>query len=493
MRYLVQLVLTSLIVYSLYMSFKTPDLNECVNKTWDDTLPAFLEFIQIQNLSPEFDKTPEDKRNAFRASVHIHNWIIDQGIKGLNIHLDDKESSPFIIVTVDATNAKMGHVLMYGHLDKQPPLLGKWSDGLHPYEPKIIDNKIYGRGTVDDGYAIFTMINVIKIMQRMNMPHGKFTLIIESEEESGSEHLPYFLEKYTNMITTPDYIIAMDSGSLYTNDRIWFTTSLRGCITAELKVEVMNKECHSGDGGGIVPEPFHIARQLINRLYDPRDNTCHLHVPPQICTVPEMHLHYAQRMIDLLGTKLFEGFSLLHHVTVGDIQNEDSRLEKYLDGTWRPTVTIIGIDGMPSTKEAGNIISPNITLKLSIRTPPNVPASFVFDVLEKFMDVKNNSNNAKVTLTKGTTDNGWYAKNFDNKLTKTLDEISFTHYGNPAGYCADGASIPFVHIIQNKFPTATMLVTGVIEQDSNIHAPDENLNVITLKKFMKFLVSFLSR
>lgn len=54
--------------------------------------------------------------------------------------------------------------MFYGHIDKQPPLTEQWSidKGLHPYKPKIIDNFAYGRGIVDDGYAFFLSLIIVK-------------------------------------------------------------------------------------------------------------------------------------------------------------------------------------------------------------------------------------------------------------------------------------------------------------------------------------------
>lgn len=54
---------------------------------------------------------------------------------------------------------------MYGHLDKQPPLTEEWETGLHPYNPVVRDGKIYGRGSSDDGYAIFSAVTAVKALQ----------------------------------------------------------------------------------------------------------------------------------------------------------------------------------------------------------------------------------------------------------------------------------------------------------------------------------------
>ena len=85
-------------------------------------------------------------------------------------------------------------MLLYGHMDKQPPLDGLWEEGLGPYKPVIRDGKLYGRGGADDGYAIFSCVTAIKALKEQNVPHGRMVIIIEGCEESGSKDLPFYVD-----------------------------------------------------------------------------------------------------------------------------------------------------------------------------------------------------------------------------------------------------------------------------------------------------------
>jgi len=78
--------------------------------------------------------------------------------------------------------------MMYGHLDKQPPTEGWFTDqDIHPYKPTIKDGiKLYGRGGADDGYAIFAAIASVKVLQEQNLPHSRVVILVEACEESGS-------------------------------------------------------------------------------------------------------------------------------------------------------------------------------------------------------------------------------------------------------------------------------------------------------------------
>ena len=120
-------------------------------------------------------------------------------------------------------------VLLYGHLDKQPEMTG-WDDDKGPWKPVLQDDKLYGRGAADDGYAIFTLLTAIKILQEQGIAHSRCVVIMESSEEGGSNDLPYYIEKLENRIGQPDFVVCLDSGC-GNYDQLWLTTSLRGSVT----------------------------------------------------------------------------------------------------------------------------------------------------------------------------------------------------------------------------------------------------------------------
>ena len=85
-------------------------------------------------------------------------------------------------------------VLLYGHFVKQPPL-GIWDEELHPNKPVIKDGLLYGRGASDDGYALFTIVESVKLIQQQKGKHGRIVVTIESGEEDGSPDLVPYLKK----------------------------------------------------------------------------------------------------------------------------------------------------------------------------------------------------------------------------------------------------------------------------------------------------------
>src|SRR5690606_20517162 len=84
-------------------------------------------------------------------------------------------------------------VLLYGHLDKQPPFTG-WREGLGPWEPVIEGDRLYGRGGADDGYSTFAAITALEAVRAGGGAHARCVVLIEASEESGSPDLPAHLE-----------------------------------------------------------------------------------------------------------------------------------------------------------------------------------------------------------------------------------------------------------------------------------------------------------
>lgn len=141
---------------------------------------------------------------------------------------------------------------MYGHMDKQP-----YGDGwtTHPADPVIVDDRLYGRGSSDDGYAFFTAVLSVKACQDLGLSHPRITITIEGSEEGEIEDLIHYMQHYKHLLGKPDLIICLDAGA-YTEDTLTVTNSLRGCLNFDLKATVGTNHCHSGIAGGIMPQTF---------------------------------------------------------------------------------------------------------------------------------------------------------------------------------------------------------------------------------------------
>ena len=119
-------------------------------------------------------------------------------------------------------------VLLYGHCDKQPEMVG-WAEDGGPWTPVRRGDRLFGRGAGDDGYAAFAALTAIEALQAQGIPHARCVVLIEACEESGSHDLPDYVETLADRIG-PDLVVCLDSGC-GNYEQLWATTSLRGVLS----------------------------------------------------------------------------------------------------------------------------------------------------------------------------------------------------------------------------------------------------------------------
>src|SRR5687768_9840957 len=356
-----------------------PDRNRTlVNETWTSSIvPTLEQYIRIPNQSPLFDPDWKSNGHMHQAVALAKKWVESQGIKGLTIdvhEIDDRTPVIFMEIEGDAAST----VLMYGHLDKQPAMVG-WEEGLGPWTPVLRDGRLYGRGGADDGYAIFATVAAIRAVQEQKTPHSRIVVIIECCEESGSVDLPAYIELLSDRIGTPRLIICLDSGC-GNYEQLWMTTSLRGSIVGNLSVEVLSEGVHSGDASGIVPSSFRIIRLLLDRLEDAATGT----IKPDWLWVdiPKNRIEEARQTASILGDDVFAKFPWMP----GMKPIASDSVELLLNRTWRPALAITGQEGMPDLVQSGNVLRPKTALKLSLRTPPTLDATEAGERLKKLLE-----------------------------------------------------------------------------------------------------------
>ncbi|HSC99260.1 MAG TPA: M20/M25/M40 family metallo-hydrolase, partial [Casimicrobiaceae bacterium] len=239
---------------------------EHIARQWDrDIVPRLIEYIRIPAKSPHFDPAWESNGHIERVIRLAEDWARAQPIPGLRVDIVRLAGrTPVLLFEVPGSDERT--VLLYGHLDKQPEMVGWRADG-GAWNPVIDDGKLYGRGGADDGYAIFAALSALGALAARRVPHARCIGLIETCEESGSYDLPAYLDALAPRLGNVDLVIGLDSGC-GDYERLWMTTSLRGLAAGKLTVEVLTEGVHSGDASGVVPSSFRIARRLLDRLED---------------------------------------------------------------------------------------------------------------------------------------------------------------------------------------------------------------------------------
>ena len=440
-----------------------------VRELWDGEVVGVLsDFLRIPNKSPVFAPDWRELGHMERAVELVAQWCRGRKLDGLKVEVVRLPGrTPLLFMEIPGTSR--GTVLMYGHIDKQPEFEG-WSEGRSPWEPVLRDGRLYGRGGADDGYAAFAALSALEVVQAQNLPHARCVVLIEASEESGSPDLEAYVEALSARIGRPDLVVCLDSGC-GNYDQLWCTTSLRGTLVGDLRVDVLTEGVHSGDASGIVPSSFRIVRQLVERIED--GATGEIRLPELHVDVPQERIaqaRVAQKALAGLETSAFPWAGRTRPVTEG--------AEAILARTWHPALAVTAAAGLPALEDGGNVMRSHTAVRLSIRLPPTCDSERAQAALERAL-LTDPPYDASVSLDLSKSSTGWDAPPLEDWLRVAADDASRKAFGREAVWMGEGGSIPFMGMLGERFPEAQFLITGVLGPSSNAHGPNEFLDLAT--------------
>ena len=478
-----------------------------VDERWRASIvPELQRYIAVPAKSPAFDPAWADHGYLDAVLRQAADWVLAQRIPGLTLEIlrlqtaDGQPRTPVLFFEIPASSGRDGvsapasgeTVLMYGHLDKQPEFSG-WRSDLGPWTPKVIDDKLYGRGGADDGYAVYASITAVQALKAQGAAHPRIVGLIETCEESGSHDLLPYVDALKPRLGQVGLVICLDSGA-GNYDQLWLTTSLRGVASGLLKVEVLTEGIHSGDASGLVPSSFRIMRQLFDRLEDSASGEL---LPRAFHgEIPALRLEQARATAAILGDEVYRRFPWAHHdcggSTLFTLPTTTDPVEALLRRTWRPTLSVTGADGFPSLASAGNVLRPYSAFKLSLRLPPTVDAAQAVQQLKTLLE-DNAPYQAKVTFEPEGAATGWDAPATTPWFEQALQAASQAHYGAPCATIGQGGTIPLMNLLSQGFPQAQMMVCGVLGPKSNAHGPNEFLHLPYAQRLTAAVAEVIAR
>ncbi len=517
-----------------------------VEQLWDaEIIPELVKYIRIPNKSPLFDSQWAEHGYMDQAVELLSGWARNKlaALPGATLEVVRLAGrTPLIFIEIPGQIDDT--VVLYGHLDKQPEMTG-WHEDLGPWKPVLKDDRLYGRGGADDGYALFGSLASLLALREQDIPHARCVILIEACEESGSYDLPHYVDHLAARIGNPSLVVCLDSGCA-NYEQLWLTTSLRGMIGGDLRVEILSEGVHSGDASGVVPDSFRILRQLLSRLED--QSTGKILPAGLSVEVPEERVEQARQCAAILGDQVYSKFPWLpgagpapdgqtsdtqaidgqasggqaidgqacggqsngsqangdqssggqacddqsiNNQVIND-QSINEKVELILNRTWRPQLAITGADGLPALDNAGNVLRPHTAVKLSLRLPPTLDCEKAKKIVEQLLE-KDPPYGARVTVALGKAGDGWNAPPLSAWLAEAVSQASQHYYGKPCAYMGEGGSIPFMGMLGEKFPDAQFLITGVLGPHSNAHGPNEFLHIPTGKRVTMVVAEVLAR
>ncbi|WP_299322160.1 M20/M25/M40 family metallo-hydrolase [Parasphingopyxis sp.] len=447
---------------------------EEIGRMFDEAaLPSLSQFIRIRNLSPAFDPGEQSLPSTHAALQHIATWAADHCPDGTAINtLDTVAKAPMLVIDIPGTAD--GTVLCCGHIDKQPS--GEvWSYGASGYEPIVRDGKLYGRGSVDGGFAPHCYITAIATLAKLDIPRPRCVLFLETTEKSASAFLPRYLSELSEIVGEPNLIVFLES-ICADYERIWYLTGYRGIIEGHLSVDAAAKSAHSG-AAGMAPSALGIAFTLLDRLADLSTGMMHLDalsvkVPP--------HLTTGGAETDAIAGRYFLDSASI----TGDVPGiTDMPAAAALRPVWHAGLAVADINGLASADIVGGVLPGGVTLKIGVRVPPGCDAVASAETVEHAL-VEDPPHNAKVDFTPSNILPSWHGGALSERLRKSVDAASKEYFGEPATGWSIGGAYPSVEIIAQQFEDAPMLVTGLMGPKANFQDSDESLDLAAARKMI---------
>jgi len=226
----------------------------------------------------------------------------------------------------------------------------------------------------------------------------------------------------------------------------------------------------SGLASGIAPTPFRIVQLLLERIEN--SVTGAVRLKELQADIPKDRRAQITVAAGTLGQHILDKIPFV----AGAQPLSTNPEELLINNTWRATLSVTGADGFPPVRTAGNVLLPEITLKISLRLPPTIDPASASQAVRTALEHEP-PYGAQVSFEPESSTGGWNAPAFAPWIEQSMQRASRHVFGREAVYFGGGGSIPFLRMLGERFAETQFLVTGVLGPHSNAHGPNEFLHI----------------
>ncbi|GAA3937407.1 dipeptidase [Streptomyces gulbargensis] len=428
-------------------------------------LGDLAEWLRIPSVSAQPERAGDVRRSAEWLAAHL------TGTGFPTVEVWETPGAPAVFAEWPSEDPDAPTVLVYGHHDVQPAAR---EDGwrTEPFEPTVIDGRMYARGAADDkGQVFFHTLGVRAHLAATGRttPAVRLKLLIEGEEESGSPHFRALVEEHAGRLAA-DAVIVSDTG-MWSETTPTVCTGMRGVADCEITFHGPDQDIHSGSFGGAVPNPATVAGRVVAALHDAHERVA---IPGFYDGVTE--LTEAERA--LVAELPFDEAAWLRtaksHGTLGEAGF--STLER----VWaRPTAEVNGIGGGYQGPGGKTIVPASAQLKLSFRLvagqDPATIERAVRDWLAGLVPA-----GIRYEITFGAPTRPCLTPLGHPALTALAGAMSRAFDGATVRYTREGGSGPAADL--QDVLGAPVLFLGISVPSDGWHAPDEKIELDLLMK-----------
>ena len=432
-------------------------------------LTELLDLLRIPSVSAK----SEHNGDMLTCAQAVAKSLTDAGAQVATIY--KTEGHPIVYGEIIA-DPSFPTVLVYGHYDVQPAdPLELWNSG--PFDPTIIDGKIFARGACDDKGQFYMHVKALEIMTKTNTMCTNIKFVIEGEEEIGSPNLATFV-KANKALLKADVILISDT-AMISMDTPSIDIGVRGLSYIEIQVTGPNRDLHSGVYGGAVANPITILSKMIASCHDENN---HITIPGFYDDVIESSNSERAKMAEAP----FDEKEFMQDLGIANIWGEKGYSTNERTGI-RPTLEVNGIWGGYTGEGAKTVLPSKAFAKISCRLVPNQSSKVITEkVLNYFKSIAPDN----VTVTAFEHHGGEpYITPIDSHEYQSAAKAIATVFGKEPIPVRGGGSIPICSLFEQALGLKIVFMGFGLDSD-NLHSPNEKYDIVNFYKGIETIPYF---